>query len=117
MKCIKNNLGVLVPNYPIENFCIPDQTLFIDIETTGLYAQSSNLYMIGCIYYETTAPSGWHSIQWLATNYDDELNLLKEFAEFAKKYRYLIHFNGNTFDIPYLSKKMEQYFTLIGKLH
>lgn len=109
MKCIKNNLGVLVPNYPIENFCIPDQTLFIDIETTGLYAQSSNLYMIGCIYYETTAPSGWNSIQWLATNYDDELNVLKEFAEFAKKYRYLIHFNGNTFDIPYLSKKMEQY--------
>lgn len=110
MKCIQNNFGTLTPHYPLENLCIPNQTLFIDIETTGLYVRSSNLYMIGCAYYDTQAkPYTWRSIQWLASNYEDEINVLKAFVEFAKSYRYLIHFNGNQFDIPYLADKLEQY--------
>ena len=110
MKCISNSLGALAPRYPIENLCIPKQTLFIDIETTGLYAKSSSLYLIGCIYYNTQEqPPAWYSIQWFATNYEDEENVLRAFADFASDYRYLIHFNGNQFDIPYLEKKMEQY--------
>ena len=110
MKCISNSLGALAPRYPIENLCIPKQTLFIDIETTGLYAKSSSLYLIGCIYYNTQEQSpAWYSIQWFATNYEDEESVLRAFAEFAANYRYLIHFNGNQFDIPYLEKKMSQY--------
>ena len=73
MKCISNSLGALAPRYPIENLCIPKQTLFIDIETTGLYAKSSSLYLIGCIYYNTQEQSpAWYSIQWFATNYEDK---------------------------------------------
>lgn len=110
MKCIQKSLGSLVPNYPIENFCIPKQTLFLDIETTGLYAKSSSLYLIGCIYYhQEETNSCWHFIQWFATNYEDEENILRAFADFAKNYHYLIHFNGNQFDIPYLERKYEQY--------
>ena len=110
MKCIKNCLGKLKPKYPIENLCIPEQTLFIDIETTGLHVRSSNLYIIGCIYYDTNIePYSWYSIQWIAKNYDDEINILNAFAEFALSYKYLIHFNGNQFDVPYLEKKMKQY--------
>ncbi len=111
MKCIQKSLGILSPRYPIENFCVPRQTLFIDIETTGLYVRSSNLYMIGCAYLDEqeNAPTEWRSIQWLATNYEDEVNVLNAFASFAKAYRYLIHFNGNQFDIPYLQSKMQQY--------
>lgn len=110
MKCIKKNLGTLTPKYPIEKFCIPKQTLFIDIETTGLYAKSSSLYLIGCIYFDQTVePNCWYSIQWFATNYEDEKNVLEAFVTFAKAFRYLIHFNGNQFDIPYLEHKFEQY--------
>ena len=110
MKCIQKNLGILRPKYPIENFCIPGQTLFIDIETTGLYVRSSNLYMIGCAYLDTSLePASWRTIQWMATNYEDEVNVLKAFVSFAKSYRYLIHFNGNQFDIPYLHSKLDQY--------
>lgn len=111
MKCIQKNLGLLFPKYPIENFCVPGQTLFIDIETTGLYVRSSNLYMIGCAYLDegTDKPACWHTIQWLATNYEDEVNVLNAFVAFAKLYRYLIHFNGNQFDIPYLQNKLQQY--------
>jgi hypothetical protein len=110
MKCIIKDLGILRPKYPIENFCIPEQTLFIDIETTGLHARSSNLYIIGCVYFDCSKePFTWRSIQWFAGNYDEEVNLLEKFANFANPYKYLIHFNGNSFDIPYLKAKMEQY--------
>lgn len=110
MKCIINSLGKLLPQYPLENICIPNQTLFIDIETTGLYVRSSNIYMIGCIYLDQTQePHSWQSIQWLATNYDDEINILNEFVKFSKSFKFLIHFNGNQFDIPYLKSKMEQF--------
>lgn len=111
MKCIQKSLGILSPKYPIETICVPKQTLFIDIETTGLYVRSSNLYMIGCAYLDEgdNKPASWRSIQWLATNYEDEANVLNAFAAFARPYRYLIHFNGNQFDIPYLQNKMQQY--------
>ena len=110
MKCIQKSLGTFTPKYPIEKFCIPNQTLFIDIETTGLYAKSSSLYLIGCIYLnQKEVPHSWYSIQWLATNYEEEHLILQAFADFAKSYRYLIHFNGNQFDIPYLKYKLEQY--------
>lgn len=111
MKCIQKSLGILSPKYPIENFCVPKQTLFIDIETTGFYVRSSNLYMIGCAYLDENPdkPACWCSIQWLSTNYEDEINVLNAFTEFAKSYRYLIHFNGNQFDIPYLQSKLQQY--------
>lgn len=110
MKCIIKDLGALSPKYPIENFCIPSQTLFIDIETTGLYVHSSNLYMIGCVYLDCSCnPQTWHSIQWLATDYADEINVLNAFVSFAKPYKYLIHFNGNRFDIPYLQNKFKHH--------
>ena len=110
MKCIKKSLGNFSPKYPLENLCVPQQTLFIDIETTGLSAASSTLYLIGCVYYDTSlVHSQWHTIQWFASNYEDEENILKAFADFAKDYHYLIHFNGNQFDIPYLTRKFEQY--------
>lgn len=109
MKRIEKDLGIQSPNYPIEKLCVPSKTLFIDIETTGLQVKSSNLYMIGCAYYDEKGTSTWHSIQWFATNYDDERHVLTEFVHFASSYKYLIHFNGNTFDIPYLEGKMKQY--------
>ena len=108
MKCIQKNLGTLKPYYQIESLCVPDKTLFIDIETTGLYAKSSGLYMIGCAYYDD-GKCCWQLIQWFAVNYKDEKNVLRAFADFAADYRYLIHFNGNRFDIPYIKAKLSRY--------
>lgn len=107
MKCIQKSLGPLSPGYPIANFCVPQQAMFIDIETTGLHADSSDLYMIGCAYSDST--DCWHTIQWLAENYEDERHVLDAFAGFAEPYRCLIHFNGNRFDIPYLQHKLGKY--------
>ena len=98
------------PEYPIEQL-LPEEeklgdVLFIDIEATGLTARNSSLYMAGCLYYRD---EHWQSIQWLAENYDEELQVLTAFFEFLHNYRFLIHYNGNRFDLPYLEQKAEQY--------
>ena len=86
--------------YPLE------QLLFFDIETTGLSADISSLYLIGCAYYKH---GNWKLIQWFADEYHEEQELIKAFFELAFNYSYLLHYNGNGFDIPYLEKKCAQY--------
>ena len=92
----------LHPGYPLERIAPVDDVLFLDIETTGFTAKSSNLYLIGCACYED---GRFHVHQWMAEKYDEEAAVLEAFFTFAASYRYLIHYNGNAFDIPYLQQK------------
>lgn len=80
----------------------PSECLFFDIETTGFSAMNSQLYLIGAVYHDST---GWNSIQWFADTFSSEEEILLEFFNFTKDYRYIISFNGDGFDIPYLTKK------------
>lgn len=96
------DLGSFTPGYPLERIAPLDQILFLDIETTGFTAKSSNLYLIGCACYEDGA---FHVHQWMAETYEEEAAVLEAFFTFASSYRFLIHYNGNTFDIPYLQQK------------
>lgn len=41
----------LPESYPLSRIGAPDQLLFFDIETTGLSAEHSRLYLIGCVFY------------------------------------------------------------------
>lgn len=94
----------------------PDSSLFFDIETTGFSAASSSLYLIGAVYMEN---SEWKMTQWLAEHKDEEQEILSCFLSFSAPYDTLIHFNGTTFDLPYLREKIRQYQlsdTLSGKL-
>lgn len=106
MKTITTNFHDFKPDYDIELLAPLNEVLFLDIETTGLTAKNSTLYLIGCVYYENEE---WHSIQWFAEKYEEELQVLTAFFQFLKNYRFLIHYNGNNFDIPYLLHKCEQY--------
>lgn len=83
-----------------------EKILFFDIETTGFAALSTQLYLIGCIYLEDGI---WMMRQWFADDHNEEKECLKEFSKFLKNFTTLIHFNGNGFDIPYLTKKYERY--------
>lgn len=94
------------PDYPVEKLAPIEQILFLDIETTGFTAKSSSLYMIGCAYYED---GSYYTKQWMAEGYHQEKEILTAFFEFASYYSYLIHFNGNRFDLPYLLQKCLQY--------
>ena len=93
-------------SYPLERLAPVERILFIDIETTGFAARSSYLYLIGCAYF---LAGKWHTIQWMAENFSQEKDILSAFLEFAKLYRYMVHFNGNNFDLPYLTQKCEQF--------
>lgn len=105
MTISKETINQFSLSYPIEKLAPVDEVLFIDIETTGFTARASYLYLIGCAYFESGA---WNTIQWMAEDYGQEADILKAFFEFAANYKYLIHFNGNNFDLPFILQKCEQ---------
>jgi len=80
----------------------PAKILFVDIETTGFSPKSSTLYLIGCAYFDGHM---YHSRQWFSESNDDETSILSSFIEFSKVFDTLVHFNGNKFDLPYLSER------------
>jgi len=92
--------------YPLETIGKLNELLFFDIETTGFSGDYSTLYLIGCTYYRD---GSWHLIQWFADTLNAEEELLHAFFAFMEHYRYLIHFNGDGFDIPYLLKRCRAY--------
>lgn len=84
----------------------PVETVYFDIETTGFSADVTVLYLIGCIYFDE---GEWRLIQWFAEDNKSEKEALSSFSDFIKDKKYLICYNGTTFDLPYLTKKYEKY--------
>lgn len=84
------------------------EILFFDIETTGLSPKVSSLYMIGAMYYDAAAKC-YQMVQWFADDYKSEAKILTAFLDLLEKYTYLYHFNGKTFDIPYIINKCEKH--------
>lgn len=92
----------------------PEEALFFDIETTGFTPRTSTLYMIGSAYYDT-AKESYIGIQWFDEDGKQLKTILADFLSFAKDFKAIIHFNGDTFDLPYvkeLTKNLELDYTL-----
>lgn len=83
----------------------PDTSLFFDIETTGLSSASAMVFLIGAIYFDG---ENWLLTQWLAQSRADEAAILSAFFDVARDYDTLIHFNGATFDLPFLKERASQ---------
>ncbi len=105
MLVIKDEAGINI-NYPIERFCDKEKILYFDIETTGLSRKYCSIYLIGVMYFENDQ---WMYAQWFADNYNDEANVIMAFQKFIQDYECLIHFNGNSFDIPFVKERAEKY--------
>jgi uncharacterized protein YprB with RNaseH-like and TPR domain len=86
--------------------CRPDEILFIDIETTGLSPKTADLYLIGVSYRQS---STWHLVQFMSESVDHEKEILINFQNLLKDFKYVVHFNGNRFDIPFLQAKFAKY--------
>lgn len=78
------------------------EELFFDIETTGLSPDRAIVYLIGCAWY---AGGCWHLKQWFADTREAEKDLLRAFSDHCSRFRALVHFNGDGFDLPFLMRR------------
>lgn len=101
MKTITKTLPLTTHN----SLCV-SSNLFFDIETTGFLRTGCFCYLIGAAY---AANEHLTVIQWLAEEKDDEPKLLQTFAAFLSDFSSITHFNGDSFDIPFLKKRAEIY--------
>ena len=88
-----------------ENFSFLD-LLFFDIETTGLSPKTSHVYLIGLIQYNPDA-SCFEMTQYLAESEEpsEEIKVLERFCRVALTKNCLVHFNGSSFDLPFLKHR------------
>lgn len=97
MKTITQTIDININN----QLCIKDN-LFFDIETTGFSRTGCFCYLIGVSF---TDGRHFTVIQWLAEGASDEPLLIHKFYELAENFSSIIHFNGDNFDIPFLTKR------------
>lgn len=83
-----------------------EEILFFDIETTGFSPKTSALYLIGVLFF---TEGRWKCVQWFGDDYSSETSILSAFFSFLQHFKYLIHFNGSTFDVPFVQKKCMQH--------
>ena len=99
-KSIDQDISFSLPDVPADT----QEVLFLDIETTGISRANSTVYLIGCINKQ---PEGWQITQWFDDTGLDEKMILSSFLVFCGKYKYIINYNGNRFDLPFLRARME----------
>lgn len=81
-------------------------SFFFDIETTGLSHKYSNIISITLLLYEENK----YRIYQLYCEYKiDEKEAIKYFKDLIKNKKYVITYNGNTFDIPFVINKSLEY--------
>ncbi len=86
---------------------VPESNIrFFDIETTGLSAQTSFVYLIGIM---GTEKDQCILTQFFCEDPNEEKELLEAFVSVLSSEYTLIHYNGSGFDIPYLNKKFKKY--------
>lgn len=82
------------------------EAFFIDIETTGLSRNYSDIISITVLLYENNS----YKIHQIFCQYKiDEPEAMKYLKELILKKKYIITYNGSSFDIPFLINKSQKY--------
>ncbi len=81
------------------------ESIFIDIETTGLSRKYSNIISITVLLFENEQ---YKMYQIFCQYKVDQPQALKYLKDLIKSKKYIITYNGNSFDIPFLAEKAEQ---------
>ena len=106
MKTIENTIESSETNHLSPFFPHPEEVLFFDIETTGFSPKSACVYLIGCAF---CSQSGWKIRQYFAEDRSQEKQLLETFCSFASTFPLIVHFNGGTFDVPFLQERCKRH--------
>ena len=88
------------------SLCAPDDVVFVDIETTGLVS-TCPLFMIGMLCPESTHEL--RLVQAFARDYDEEAAVLEEARARLAGARAVVTYNGKSFDMPFISRRMAYY--------
>ena len=81
------------------------EAVFIDIETTGLSSIFSDIISITFLLYKDDK---YRIYQIFCQYKQDQSDALKYLNELIKLKKYMVTFNGNSFDIPFLAEKAKQ---------
>lgn len=85
--------------------------LFIDTETTGLAGAGTIAFMVGVAFFDVqklaNGTSGYVFVvrQYFLRDHGDELAMLRLLEQLAASKRFLVSFNGRSFDIPLLNNR------------
>ena len=99
------------PSYNFDNLAPKERIIFFDIETTGLSPSNSHIYLIGAVFFDN---GGWKLKQFFAESMHEEAKLIESFFALVDERRrlgriFLISFNGDGFDIPFIKNCIRQY--------
>lgn len=83
-----------------------DNSCYIDIETTGFDRKRHMIYLVGLIY---KLDGIFYLEQYLCDKSSDEYELLYRLNEKLSQYDYLVHFNGQSFDLPFIHARLKLY--------
>lgn len=84
----------------------PSDLLFFDIETTGLSAREACIYLIGCMYESDQGPV---LTQLFSEDPSEEADVLSAFRDLVSEHNIAVHYNGSTFDIPFINARAAEY--------
>ena len=105
MQIYTRHIGEEDLHFALRNHCDPETSVFLDIETTGLNAAYESIYLIGCAAH---GPQGWTLTQWFDDTGRGEADLLNSFLIYIRSCTTLIHYNGQQFDLPFLTRRIEK---------
>ncbi len=88
------------------SLCGPGDVVFVDIETTGLVS-TCPLFMIGMLLPESACEL--RLVQAFARDYDEEAAVLEEACARLAQARAVVTYNGKSFDMPFISRRMAYY--------
>ena len=89
-----------------------EQVLMFDLETTGLTPKSAFIYIIGINLWMDGA---WHILQLFNDDGRSEPEMIRCFMDLCRERQVLFHFNGDTFDIPFVRGRMEKIRYSLGE--
>ena len=85
---------------------ITDQTLLLNIETTGLSPRNAFVFMIGLGWQEE---KGWHFQCLLAEKKMDERELMQSFQQILENFSQVLTYGGHSFTYRFLNNRWRNY--------
>ncbi len=105
MEIITNTYEIDNISYSLSKY-FDSNTVFFDIECTGLSPRKSYIYMIG---YAVRLGNIISITQLLAENESEEIEIISEFETIIRKYDKLLGFNSTRFDESFIVERCKKY--------